>query len=264
MEIKIRLYKSVIIKAVKDETYLSGRAILLEDGSNSEKVYNIQAGDDETHEAKLLRSLRVGLDDLKIQLSNFAKNDGSETGDSITDTMNDKYDYFDISLKVSTRFNNGYVDLLASMCSSYITDYTIATWWTAVSPELATSYYSSAAATLVNIRHCFIKMPPKAPVSKYAKEIVAEVEYEDGNELKIGIPYPASYSLVPQDEANGKVIDDVMIKSSDSTFIKVGGTVGNYTLTRMKKYGLSDVTLYSEHNPDVCTGWIIEAWMEDN
>ncbi len=236
------------MKAAKDETYLSGRALLSEDGSNAEKVYNMQAGDDATHEAKLLRSVRVGLDELKSQLGNFINNDGNNTGDNISDTLSDDYDYFDIVLEVSTRFNKGYVDTLASLASSYITDYAIGTWWTAVSPTLAAPYYTSAAATLGSIKRCFIKMPPKTPVYKYAKAIT--VGPGVALPANVGDTVKLSYSLTPQDDANGKVIDDVMVESSAPHVVMADGTVGDYTLTRLIN-GDATVTLYSKHNPTV-------------
>lgn len=260
MEIRLRIYKSEIMKAAKDETYLSGRSVLAADGSNTEVVYNMQAGDDSVHESKLLRSLRVGLDSLKSQLTNFVKNDGERTGDNISDTMVADHDYFDIVLNVSERFNKGYVSSLASMSSAYIIDYTIATWWTAVNPSLAANYYNSAGAVLGNIRRCFIKVSPISPAYKYPRGIENGAYYENGEELVIGRPYPAPYSVYGENEDDTDVVDDVLIESSNPAYIKVDGTVGNYTITRLAPYGLSTIRLYSKHDPSVEGGWAIENW----
>lgn len=252
MEIKLRLYKSEIMKSAKDETFLSGRAELAADGANAERVYNLQAGDDATHEAKLLRSLRIGLDDLKSKLTNFIKNDGSSSGDNISDTLTDDYDYFDIVMDVSTRFNKGYVDSLASLASSYITEYTIGSWWTAVSPGLAQNYFNSAESIMASIRRCFIKIPPLTPVHKYPKAVATTVTADD---FELGKKVELKYALTAQDDADGKYIDDIVVESSHPKYILVEGTLGDYTATLIldiPKDVTVTISMYSKHNPDEC------------
>lgn len=251
MEIKLRLYKSEIIKAIKDETFLSGRAELAADGANSEKVYNMQAGDDITHEAKLLRSLRIGLDDLKSKLTNFVKNDGDVTGDNISDSLDGDYDYFDIILDVSTRFNKGYVQSLTTLSSSYITEYAIGLWWTAVNPAFATNYFNSALNVMASIRRCFIKIPPQKPVMLYPKSITANFTADEFS--SVGDVVDLKYILEAQDDANGKYVDDIVAKTDNPKYISISSTDGGYKATLEIPIPAGEtvnITLYSRHNPD--------------
>lgn len=248
MEIQVRLYKSVIMEAAKNETFLSGRAMMAPDGSNSETVYNMQAGGDNSHESKLLRDMRSGLDSLKSHLTGYVQNDGYCSSDNIYDTMTDEYDYFDVVLDVSDRFNRGYIDALASMFSSYVSDYMIGSWWETVNPSLAATYFNRNAASLMSIKRCFMKTPPSSPVHKYPQAIVTSFYTQP---FVVGVPVVIEYTLVPQNNAGGHVVDDVVVESSNPCYIRIDGTAGNYTATKLYEGGSSMITLYSRHDPDV-------------
>lgn len=243
MEIKIRLYKSEILKAAKDETYLSGRANIAADGSNSEAVYHMQAGGEEVHEEKLMRSLRAGLEQLKAEFSKYVKNDGASTGDNIVDTLTEVDDYFDIVMNVSERFNKAYTDVLAGLSSAYLSSYVIASWWMAVTPALAKNYFDDAAVHLGGIKRSFVKVAPAAPAYKYPTRINCLVEKEDFSE---GVEVSMAYTC------DG--VDDVLIESTNPLYVSVGGTRGNYTATLLRPIATGEkvvVALYSRHNPDV-------------
>lgn len=249
MEIRLRIYSGEILQAAKDETYLSGRVALLPDGSNSEYVYNMQAGDEEVHQSKLLRSIRHALDSLKGIFGKYVNDDGSSTGDNITDTFSGSSDYFDIVLDVSERFNTSYTDALAGLSSQYITNYVIGSWWSATNPALSKPYYDEASINQMHINRCFVKRAPSRPVYKYPKSISCAVGTGDfvlGEE--VALPYTVT------GDAGVVCVDDVLVESSNPLYVKVGGTRGHYTgelLVSIPSGESVSVTLYSRHDPDI-------------
>ena len=101
--ITLSLKKSLILEAVKADTYQSGQVDKAADPvKNASLAYIEQAGDEKFQERKLIRFLRSGLARFAAAMNEFVD---SENG-SIFYTLADNADAITIKVVVSDRYND--------------------------------------------------------------------------------------------------------------------------------------------------------------
>ncbi len=162
--ITLSLKKSLILEAVKADTFQSGQVDKSADPvKNAALAYNEQAGDESYQERKLIRFLRSGLARFAAAMNEFVD---SESG-SIIYTLSDASDSITISVVVSDRYNNGLAQPLSSFAEEYITYTMDYMWWQSIKPTLAKDYFGYAQDTLTQIRLCLAKTAPAASASSY-------------------------------------------------------------------------------------------------
>lgn len=162
--ITLSLKKSLIIEAVKADTFQSGQVDKSADPvKNAALAYNEQAGDETYQERKLVRFLRSGLARFAAAMNEFVD---SENG-SISYTLTDSSDDISIGVVVSDRYNNGLAQPLSSFAEEYISYTMDYMWWQAIKPALAKDYFGYAQDTLTQIRLCLAKTAPTPSSSSY-------------------------------------------------------------------------------------------------
>ena len=172
--VTLLLKKSLILEAVKADTYQSGQIDKSADPvKNASLAYNEQAGDETYQDRKLLRFLRSGLARFAAALNEFVD---SERG-SISYTLTDGSDDISIQVVVSDRYNNGLAQPLSSFAEEYITYTVDYMWWQSIKPTLAKDYFGYAQDTLTQIRLCLAKTAPTSSSSSYTDVTGSVDEY---------------------------------------------------------------------------------------
>lgn len=173
--IKLSLDRDLIIEAVKDDTFITGQIDKSSDAvKNASLAFNEQAGDEEHHERKMLRTLRTAVSKFEANLMEFVD---SSTG-MISDTLNEttkSNPAFVVTINVSDRYNKGQAAPLASLAYEYIINQMLYQWWQSIRPALAKDYLAFSQESLQHIRLCLAKKAPKAADSSYT-DIVGTVE----------------------------------------------------------------------------------------
>lgn len=162
--ITLSLKKSLILEAVKADTYQSGLVDKADDPvKNAALAYNEQAGDEKYQERKLVRFLRSGLARFAAAMNEFVD---SEDG-SISYTLTDNADAITIMVVVSDRYNDGLAQPLSSFAEEYVSYTMDYMWWQSIKPALAKDYFGYAQDTLTQIRLCLAKTAPLSSSSSY-------------------------------------------------------------------------------------------------
>jgi hypothetical protein len=186
--IKLNLIPSLILEAVKSETFFKGKVDKAADERAGALAYNEQAGDDTYQERKLQRGLVEGIEQLKTYLSDFIDPTGYTTADNgIKSTLDDVHDTLTIELLVSDRFNRAFTDSLARLSARYITNLMIADWYSLINPKLAENVAPRLAQDKLDIMRCFNKKAPLAPSVPYTQHVKIDVEKGVFDDLPEGL-----------------------------------------------------------------------------
>lgn len=169
----LTLDKTLIIEGVKADTYITGQIDKSADSvKNASLAYNEQAGDDEYHERKLLRTLRGAVGKFEAHLAEFVD---TSAPDSITDDLSSTTtDTFSIEVKVSERYNAGLAKPMSALAMEYIINMMLYAWWQSIKPSLAKDYIAFANESLMSIRLCLAKTAPATSSSAY-ENVTGEV-----------------------------------------------------------------------------------------
>lgn len=162
--LKLLLKKSLILEAVKADTYQSGQVDKAADSvKNASLAYNEQAGDEQYQERKLIRFLRSGLARFAAALNEFVDTESGTLSYVLTDDSND----IEIRVVVSDRYNDGLAQPLSSFAEEYVSYTMDYMWWQSIKPALAKDYFGYAQDTLTQIRLCLAKTAPRASAASY-------------------------------------------------------------------------------------------------
>lgn len=237
--IQLTLVKSLIIESVKNETFLRGQLDKADNDKAITTAYHEQAGDETYQERLLMRGLETNLSELLTHLSDYLSDSGQSTGDNIY--SEESGDNIIITLEVSDRFNSGYTDPLAKLCSKYIEEGMLVDWWKPVNEKQSALYLQFLERDLLAIKRCFNKTAPVAPSVPYTSYI-----HTTGSacELEKGGEYTVTYEL------SDGAIDDVEFRIEDPHICMAGRTKDGVTLTGLQR-GHTYVELYSRHNTNI-------------
>lgn len=170
--LKVTLDYSLIIEAVKADTFISGQTEKAADGANNAKVFGEIAGDEELHKRKLDRTLRGALGALEAFMVDFVDPSATigSSGSSISDTLSSTTkDTFDVSFAISDRFNAGLAFAIGQLMQEYIINKMLVLWWAAVVDRRndVSQYLTLSNESLANIRRCLQKTAPSVATSSY-------------------------------------------------------------------------------------------------
>lgn len=278
--IKIQIIHSLALNSAKNETYQKGVVDKAVDPKLITAAFHEQAGNEKYHEAMLGRSMFSQIEVLKTFFADYLTGGGNVAEDATIDST-ETDGVTEILLKVSDRFNNGYVKTLARMSQKFVEDRMVYLWWLSVSKEFAAIYNTAAEEDRTVIMNCFHKTAPEAPTYKFPTAIevrypiiperdqmpgfitpdnkdVVMPEMLFANPFIIGIGQESeiSYTLTGDDDT--KPIDDIVVRADNpccKTYIdKCGrwGVVG-------KSLGYTVVTLYSRHDDTVFAKFAIRV-----
>lgn len=166
----LSLDRALIIEGVKADTYITGEIDKSADAvKNAALAYNEQAGDDNYHERKLIRTLRGAVAKFEANLAEFVD---TSAENSITNTLPSTTDLnptFTISVKVSDRYNSGLAEPMSALAMEYIINMMLYAWWQSIKPNLAKDYIAFANESLTAIRLCLAKTAPATASGDYAQ-----------------------------------------------------------------------------------------------
>lgn len=239
--IQLTLIKSLIIDAVKSETFFRGQVAKAVDQKAITEAYHEQAGDDAYQERLLERALYTNLEDLKTHLSDYLNSEGGSTtaDNNIGSEVNN--DTITITLYVSDRFNDGFTESLARLSSKYIEESMLMDWWKPVNEKQSALYAQFVERDLAAIKRCFNKTAPSAPTVPYTQVINTTgttVELETGETASV------TYSLT------SGVVDDVECRVADASICTAVRGNGSFYLTG-NRLGHTTIVLYSRHNTSI-------------
>ena len=247
--IRLSLYKPQILESVKNETYFRGQVEKAADQKSLAMAYHEQAGNEAYQERILERGLYTNLSSLKTHLSDYLSSTGSSSADNISSS--ESGDVITITLVVGDRFNHGFTDPLAKLCSKYIEDAMLVDWWRPVNEKQAALYSQFTDKDLQDIRRCFNKTAPVAPSVPYPTELSVT-----GSAIDIGIGEEHTVSYIISDGA----IDDIECRVEDRRICSAGRSEQGF-LVIGRHHGHTYIELYSRHDPGLSR--IIHVYVTD-
>lgn len=242
MQVQLNLVISVILEAVKSETFIKGTIDRAQDERANALAYHETAGDEGVHERKLMRGIYTSLDKLKTHIVDYLEDSGSYVGDNVIKTLvNEDTDSIIIILEVNRRFNPAMTDSLARLCSKFIEDNTLVYWWGAIGSQSQVQFYTALVnEDIANINKAFTKRSGKTPVIPYTSRIRIE---GSSIELAVGEKDTITYTI---DEG---CINDVDIQFSGSA-AKVHRSNKDFVVEGIHP-GICHAVLYSVHDETV-------------
>lgn len=241
MKIKLILYKSLIMESVKVETHLKSVVDRSTDDKAIQLAYHEAAGDDETHQRKLLRGIDVSFARLKDEIANFLDSNSSTAGNNVY--SEEEGDNLYLFLAVDRRFNQSMVDPLAKLCSKFIEDNTVALWYKALGmTAMMESYETSVVGDMVSIKNAFAKKVPYAVHIPYTSHLTVT----PGTSVSVagGESTTITYAI---DEG---AVDDIEIEAEagSSAYFSIDRAPGCGFIINGISAGSANVRLYSAHS----------------
>lgn len=264
--IKIQLLKQLAVNSAKNETFQKGLIDKAEEPKNVTKAFHEAAGDDDFHERMLARGFFTQCEMLKTWFSEYLTGPGNTVENPLVDSE-EQDDSFTILLRVSDRFNVGYVKTLARLGQKYVEDRMVHLWW-ATSDESKSAYYAKLAEQdLVSITQCFNKTAPSAPSYSFPDSITLQFPIlEQGGistpdnvvpaDTLMSFPYiiavgeETEITYVLACKSGKKPTDDIIVRADDGCCMPCLDDYGRWQVRGIKP-GLTVITLQSRHDDTV-------------
>ena len=268
--IKITLLKALAVNSAKNETFKTGVIDKAADQKNVTVAYHESAGDDQYDERMLARGFFTQCEMLKTWFSEYLVGGGLPTDDPLV-SSEESNDSVEITLRVSDRFNKGYVKTLARLSQKYVEDRMIHLWWATSDDKKATFYAKLAEEDLAGITQCFNKTAPSAPSYNFPDTITLTFPVID-RRATVPAGSPAGY-VVPVDTlmsypyiiavgdvteityvlsctSGNKPVDDIIVRADDGCCMPCLDEQGRWQVLGTKP-GMSVITLFSRHDDRV-------------
>lgn len=131
-----------IVYDIQNKTYLTGKS--RRDGSNHEKVANMQANDDEENANQVLRSVSMAFSNLKTKLGEYL--------DLVSTTANNELVDVDAPLRLGlmmpSNYNLSTIDTISAASHQYIVSMAVADWFTITNKTDSPEYKTLAEVSL--------------------------------------------------------------------------------------------------------------------
>ena len=268
--IKITLLKALAVNSAKNETFKTGVIDKAADQKNVTVAYHESAGDDQYDERMLARGFFTQCEMLKTWFSEYLVGGGLPTDDPLV-SSEESNDSVEITLRVSDRFNKGYVKTLARLSQKYVEDRMIHLWWATSDDKKAAFYAKLAEEDLAGITQCFNKTAPTAPAYNFPDTITLTFPVID-RRATVPAGSPAGY-VVPVDTlmsypyiiavgdvteityvlsctSGNKPVDDIIVRADDGCCMPCLDEQGRWQVLGTKP-GMSVITLFSRHDDRV-------------
>lgn len=246
MYIRLTLVKSLIVEAIKNETYQRGKldkspAATGTPGSAQaiSQAYHETAGDETYHERMIERSIVSNLADFKTRISDYLTQTGQTVGDNITQTTDG--DNIILTLSVSDRFNTSHTDDLAKLASEYIVNASLMDWYRPIDEKRSALYASFLDRNITAAHRCFTKVAPQVPSPAYTSVLNIDgsaIDIEPGEETTI------TYAL------SDGAIDDIEARVANKCICTIGRSDDGFTI-KGRRRGHTLVEIFSRHNDEL-------------
>lgn len=264
--IKITLLKTLAVNSAKNETFKTGVIDKAADQKNITVAYHESAGDDQYDERMLARGFFTQCEMLKTWFSEYLTGSGNIADDALV-SSEESDDSVEISLKVSDRFNLGYVKTLARLGQKYVEDRMVHLWWATSDEKKAAFYAKLAEEDLAGITQCFNKTAPKSPEYSFAEEIelrfpmiedggISKPDHEVPADTLMSFPYiiaageETEITYVLSNASGKKPVDDIIVRADDGCCMPCLDEYGRWQVRGIKP-GMSVITLQSRHDDRV-------------
>lgn len=210
-KIFLTILRSPIIDAVKSQTYLRGLIDKSMDERAHQLAYQESAGDEDFHMRMLEGYLVNAAETFATQVGDYLSTETiGRTGNNAITTDFSESSSVKYTLFVSDRFNESYTTSLARFVSKFIEHKMLVMWWTPINEKQSVVYEKFIENDLSDIKRCFNKVAPSAPVYPYTTKLQV-----DTSELSIEVPI-GFRSLMPEEKRNlavklGYTIDELSI-----------------------------------------------------
>lgn len=279
--IKIQIIHSLAMNSAKNETYQKGVVDKAVKPELITAAFHEQAGNEQYHEAMLGRYMFSQIELLKTYFSDYLTGGGNVAEDAtISGTEADGVS--EILLKVSDRFNDGYVKTLARLSQKYVEDRMIFLWWHSVSKEFAAIYANAAEEDLTGIQGCFNKVAPSAPTYDFPTAIelrypiiperdnvpgyitpdnkaVIMPEMLFSNPFVISLGQESEISYVLTGEDGRKPIDDIIVRADNPRCCQPFIMNNGGWCLQGQQTGFTVITLFSRHNDQVFNSFAVRV-----
>lgn len=247
--IKLNLVPSIIMEAVKGETFIKGKIDKASAEGAEGVAFNETAGDEKVHERKLLRTMHAALEELKTYMGEYLDEGDNTQGDNVVSEIDSANDTLTISLVVSDRFNKAFTRSLAYICSSYIENKMLELWYITINANQAGLYTTLLSTDKTSLKRCFAKTAPVVPETKYTDSIYVE---DETLTLQPGEEVDVEYDI---DEGR---IDDVEC-SVTCPIARVKRSGYKMFTVKAVERGEAFLVLMSHHNSDVARSITIKV-----
>lgn len=267
--IKITLFKSLAVNSAKNETFKTAVIDKAAEQKNVTLAYHESAGDDQYDERMLARGFFTQCEMLKTWFAEFLTGSGNSADDPLV-SSEERDDAVKILLRVSDRFNLGYVKTLARLGQKYVEDRMVHLWWATSDEKKAEFYAKLAEEDLAAITKCFTKTAPKAPSYCFpdsitltfpvlnatnsvpggspARPIPADTLFSTPFIMAVGDETEITYVL--SKDSGEKPIDDIIVRADDGCCLPFIDDRGQWLIKGICQ-GVTIVTLFSRHDDRV-------------
>lgn len=154
--ITVTLEVKEIIFDVMNKTHLTGMSRKAEDPKNYEATAYMQASEDEESSYQLRRSVNDAFTELKVELGEYLKEDGSTSNNLIKKEV-DNDGQLTLAFLLPSNFNNSACDSLGGGLHEYIVDKAIFDWFVITNKTDAETYNTLANAALERTKKALYK-----------------------------------------------------------------------------------------------------------
>lgn len=172
--ITLSILRSVVMDGVKIDTHIKGLIAKATDERAISLAYQGTAGDEDEHERKLFASMVSSAESLATIFSDYLGYKEQSIGDNSVIVSFDDTDKIVYYLYVSDRFNENYTQSLARLSSSYISLSMLSDWYDVIDPKQSEVYQVAASKKLMDIKRCFNKTAPTAPVYPFTQTLTTD------------------------------------------------------------------------------------------
>mgnify|MGYP007101829636 CR=1 FL=1 len=237
----LTLKPSLILEAVKAETFIKGKVDKGALNNAEAMVFNEQAGDDVFHERKLTLSIYNAVEELCSVFSEYVSPDVLDEEPSISHNIDMAQDEIKICLSLSYRVNPSFTTTISRLAQQFIVNKVTYDWFLAFEPKLAQVYV--ADRIVANIRICFNRRPPLYPHYPYVHKLICGISEVSMN---VGDSYNLSYSTI------GGRNDIVYSYTGKNLTISHNQTDKVLSITADQR-GVGNLYLYSKHDDSIYT-----------
>ncbi|MBL6467233.1 MAG: hypothetical protein JNG43_03900 [Prevotellamassilia sp.] len=151
INVTVTIKISWLLFDIMNETFLRGRTI--QDKENHKEVASMFASEDEENSEKILRSIKKGFAEVKIELSDYLNEDGTMTDNSHYDGSTD----LTLSLTMPSNFNKAATTGVGEAIHDYLKNSAIAEWYMVTNKSDAEQYVALSQKSLVSIQQAVSK-----------------------------------------------------------------------------------------------------------
>lgn len=149
--INIEIILDELVFDILNETYLRGRS--LRNADNHKEVASLQASMDEEDHDKIMRAIKKGYSEIKIELAEYL----NETANTTDNKLIADDGVLEINLAMPSNYNESATVGLGEAIHNYIKNIAVADWYLVTNKAESTDYLTLAAASLVNVQQSLTK-----------------------------------------------------------------------------------------------------------